>query len=238
MSTQTRKRGRPKTKITNDDFTRRELTCRFVGYLLERLHGEFADSGLITDQRIVYAKVETQKPFADGFNWKTFGFIEPPATEKEASAFSDGLRCAIDVIGKITFPEFLDEAIKNDGLTLNVSQMIRNRLKRLEEAEDRSEYLPEHVRNHVPKFIGQLRQHWPFPSDILRKVRKPKASKKDVLRLRRVILEYNDLPFVEEIAEQMNVTSAELMMLVEEAKRQKVDIEIGEHKGRKVLIVN
>jgi hypothetical protein len=197
------------------------------------------DSGFVSrDKRIISGKVKSQTPFSDSFNWREFSFTVSPKTKREAVAFSDGLRLAIEIIGEISFPEFLDDAMKEYGLTLNVSKIVRERLRSDNEFEKRLEKQPEEIKERRRKFKEEMRQHFPLPNEILRKVRKPKVSKNEILRLRRVIKEHVGLPYVEEIAKKVNLTSSELVSLVREANRQKMKIDIGTSEGKEILIVN
>ena len=48
MTKQKGKCGRPRSRISTNDFVRRKLHSLFVGYLLERLFCELEDSGFVS----------------------------------------------------------------------------------------------------------------------------------------------------------------------------------------------
>jgi hypothetical protein len=134
-------------------------------------------------------------------------------------AFSDGIKFGLLYCAREIVPEMVETSMDLYGVNINISGEARRYLKWKKEGRP------------VPTER--------FPSDILRKARKPILSKQEILRFTRLVKEISEeaIPYISLVAKKLNLAEEDVKLRISEAKRQGRKISVAKGSGEEEFIL-
>ncbi|MGB5873538.1 MAG: hypothetical protein WBG01_00820 [Bacteroidota bacterium] len=220
-------RGRPRSNPSLEEYTLKTILSSLESSV-DHIFGHLADYDLwLRDD----TALDKKHILDDGR--LAYRIRVPVSGPNYRVGFSDGMRFAVEVFQRWLAPEMLSEMIEKNGLTLNATKEAIRR-EALKERNRKSEALAK-FDQEMQEF---LKKHHPLPSDILRKVRRPAVSRKEILRFIKALKTFDRPASFKDLAEELGATIEQVKDLYQEALRQRFPVKTGkDRKEREYLMI-